>query len=241
MACAQQAAPAPASSDESVKVSKVRVARLSEVKGDAALDRSTGSGFEAAFSNLPITERSRLQTGMGRAEVEFEDGSTVRLAPFTLVEFSRLQLLPTGGKASTVTVIKGTAYVSLIPSYLVNTKGNDFLLDFGPDKLHLDPSDHIRVELDKAEARVVVLDGSGRIEGPFGSAKLAKKRTFTFNLASPTEPTITKSVQSAPLDKWDQGEAEIHQRNANTARLATNGGKHGAKPASTGMPHDIFR
>ena len=33
------------------------------------------------MANLPIVEKSRLQTGMGVAEVEFEDNSTLRLAP----------------------------------------------------------------------------------------------------------------------------------------------------------------
>jgi len=227
--------------DTPAECSKVRVVRLSEVRGDVALDHNLGKGFEAAFSNFPITEGSRLQTGMGRAEVEFEDNSTVRLAPFTLVEFSRLQLLPSGGKASTVAVLKGTAYVSLMPSYMVSTKGNDFLLSFGQEKLHLETSDHIRLQLDEAEARVAVLDGAGKVEGLFGSMKLSKKNTFTFNLANSAEPIATKHVQSAPLDKWDNSEAEIHKRNASTARSSSAVRKNVQKPASTGMPHDIFK
>jgi hypothetical protein len=217
--------------------SKVRIVRLSEVKGDVILDRNPGKGFETAFSNLPIIEGSRLQTGVGRAEVEFEDNSTVCLAPFTLIEFSRLQLLPSGGKASTVEVLKGTAYVSLMPSYLVSTKGNDFLLNFGQEKLHLKPSDHIRIEVDDAEARVAVLDGAGMAAGPFGSMKLSKKKTFTFSLANSGGPVATKHVHFEPLDKWDSIETEIHKRNA----IAGRSPGAGPKPRSTVMWHDLFK
>ena len=75
--------------------------RLSEVKGQVQLDRVTGKGFEGAMANLPIIEGSKLKTEDGVAEVEFEDNSTVRLAQNSVVEFPRLELLPSGAKAST--------------------------------------------------------------------------------------------------------------------------------------------
>src|ERR1035438_7559787 len=108
----------PAPSNE---VSKVRIVRLSEVKGDVQMDRDTGRGFERAMANLPIVEKSRLQTGTGVAEVEFEDNSTLRLAPDSLVEFTQLERLQAGTTASSVHLVKGMAFVSL-----VKTKGNEF-------------------------------------------------------------------------------------------------------------------
>jgi len=60
--------------------SKIRIVRLSEVKGEVQLDRQTGKGFENAMANLPVVEGEKLKTGNGVAEVEFEDNSTVRLA-----------------------------------------------------------------------------------------------------------------------------------------------------------------
>src|ERR1700747_2115759 len=66
----QNSAPASANS-------KVRIVRLSDVKGVVHLHRDTGRGFEQAMPSLPIVERTRLQTGAGVAEVEFEDNSTL--------------------------------------------------------------------------------------------------------------------------------------------------------------------
>jgi hypothetical protein len=106
---AQDAAPASAASNSH---SKIRIVRLSEVKGEVQLDRQTGKGFEPAMGNLPVVEGEKLKTGNGVAELEFEDNSTVRVAQDSMVEFPRLEMLPGGAKASTMTVLQGTVYVA---------------------------------------------------------------------------------------------------------------------------------
>src|SRR5664279_5898879 len=79
--------------------SKARIVRLSEVQGSVQIDRSAGEGFDKAFINLPLIEGSKLRTGKdGRAEVEFEDGSALRLAPNTEVNFLHLALGDDGQK-----------------------------------------------------------------------------------------------------------------------------------------------
>ena len=71
--------------------SHVRIVRLSDVKGTLALDRKTGLGFEQTMQNMPIVEGERLKTEDGYAEVEFEDNSTLRLAPDSQVDFRCLR------------------------------------------------------------------------------------------------------------------------------------------------------
>src|SRR5258708_31858985 len=95
-------------------VSKVRIVRLSEVKGQVQLDRNNGRGFEPAITNLPIVENSKLKTGEGVAEIEFEDNSSLRVAPDSIVEFPQLERMATGGTISTVHLVQGMAYVSLV-------------------------------------------------------------------------------------------------------------------------------
>src|SRR5712671_6980256 len=91
--------------------SKARIVRLSEVQGTVQIDRATGEGFDKAFINLPVIEGARLKTGKdGRAEVEFEDGSALRLAPGSEVDFTRLALGDDGQKLSTVQLVSGTLY-----------------------------------------------------------------------------------------------------------------------------------
>lgn len=202
--------------------SKVRIVRLSEVKGNVQLDRNIGRGFEEAMANLPIVEQSRLQTGVGVAEVEFEDNSTLRLTPDSLVEFPQLELLPSGAKVSTVTLLKGMAYVSL-----VNTKGNEFTLVFNQEKIHLQPSSRVRLQLQPTEASLAVLDGSALVEGPSGTTQIGKKKTFTFDLTNQNQPVEAKKVASDPFDAWDQHASDYHKAFSNLSSFGNSPNSYG--------------
>jgi FecR protein len=206
---------ATTTSEPSVPVSansKVRIVRLSEVKGEVQLDRQTGKGFEGAMANLPVTEGAKLKTGNGVAEVEFEDNSTIRVAPNSLVEFPRLELLPSGAKASGINVEQGLVYVSL-----VNTKGNEFSVKFGQQTVNLPPDSHVRVQLTSTEANLAVLHGDVQVEQPSGNTTVGKNKTATFNLASPSEPVIAKSVVDQPTDSWDKDAVQYHKSYANAS------------------------
>src|SRR5271165_6672042 len=87
--------------------SQARIVRLSDVQGSVQIDKNTGLGFENAFLNLPITQGTQLRTGAtGRAEIEFEDGSTLRLTPNTSVIFSTLAASDAGQHFSTVDLVE---------------------------------------------------------------------------------------------------------------------------------------
>src|SRR3954469_20605801 len=94
--------------------SNARIVRLSDVQGDVKIDRATGQGYEKAFLNMPITQGVKLwATKDARAEVEFEDGSTIHLTPDTIVAFADLSLRDSGAKVSTVDLKQGQAYFSV--------------------------------------------------------------------------------------------------------------------------------
>src|SRR5277367_357777 len=93
--------------------SQARIVRLSDVQGSVQIDKNTGMGFENAFLNLPITQGAQVRTrDNGRAEIEFEDGSTLHLAPNTSVDFSALSLSDAGKHVSVVNLVEGMAYVN---------------------------------------------------------------------------------------------------------------------------------
>ncbi len=213
------AAALPAQTAETHKTSdnasKVRIVRLSEVKGDVLMDRGIGRGFEPAMTNLPIVEQTRLQTAMGAAEVEFEDNSSLRIGPNSLVEFPKLERMPNGTTVSWARVVKGTAYVSLMKPSLVN----QFTLMFGAQSVQLPPSSHVRLEMATADARLAVLDGSLKVQGPAGEVEVAKKKTVTFNLATAGELTVDNHLASEPLDTWDKNSVGYHQRLAMVSSL----------------------
>lgn len=194
--------------------SKVRIVRLSEAKGVVRMDRGNGAGFEAAIPNLPIIEGNSLQTETGAAEVEFEDNSSLRIAPGSLIEFPKLERMPGGTTVSSVRVVKGMAYVSLM-----KTAGNEFNLLFGQQSIRLQPASHVRLRLEGDEAKLAVMDGSVEIEGPSGVMDVAHKKTVSFSLEDSSEPTVAREVESSPFDSWDKTSAEYHERFANMSGL----------------------
>jgi hypothetical protein len=103
---------------------------------------------------------------------------------------------------------------------LLNTK-DDFTVAFGQQKVHLDPSSHIRLQVEQSEAKLAVLDGSARVEGPSGTVEAAKKKTLVFNLADANAPVVAKNNSSDPFDSWDHDSAEYHKKYAAQSALAS--------------------
>jgi FecR protein len=179
--------------------SHVRIVRLSEVRGAVQLDRNTGGGFEATMQNMPIVEGARLRTADGFAEVEFEDNTTLRLAPNSLVEFPRLILHATGVHASTINLKKGLAYVSLS-----REKTNDFTVNLADRTLSVAPSTHLRLEMDDTKAEIAVLQGTATVAGSSVTTQVNKKQTLTLDLAGAAPPIMTGKVVSGRYDEWDR-------------------------------------
>lgn len=186
--------------------SHVRIVRLSYIEGGVTIDRNTGQ-FEKAIVNLPITEGAKLRTaGDGRAEVEFEDGSTMRLAPNTNVQFTKLSLQDSGGKLSTADVQNGTVYVDFAAA-----KHDQLTLLFGSSKTTLTQSAHLRVDAGEQGTSVAVFKGDVQVEGPSGSVQVKKNQTVSFDTGENAKAVLAKNIEPEPLDSWDKKQSEYHQ------------------------------
>ena len=233
---AQQTTPPAASSNETTAItssqstlpavadSQVRIVRLSDVQGEVQVDRNTGQGFEQALLNLPMVQGTRLRTGAGTAEVELEDNSTLRLAWYTQVEFSQLELRPSGTTVSTVTVDQGMVYVGLTRS-----TGNEFTLAFVGNKILLPPSSHVRLDIGDKWANLAVFKGDTHVEAPNGPITVGKDKTVTFSLVGPAEPQLVKGVTPWTFDYWDQAATDYHNRRVNSS-------SYGNSPYAYGLP-----
>jgi hypothetical protein len=188
--------------------SQARIVRLSDVQGSVKIDKNTGLGFENAFLNLPVTQGTELKTGTnGRAEVEFEDGSTLRLTPNTTVHFSALSLQDSGQRASAVDLVEGLAYV--------NWMGKDELnLSFAREKVTLDHAAHFRIDASPLAANLAVFKGEVNVVGPSGSLTVEKKKTVTFDPAENDKSTIASKVAEEPFDSWDKEAVSYHDQYA---------------------------
>jgi len=193
--------------------SQARVVRLSEVQGDVQVDRNAGQGLEKAFLNLPITQGVKLQTGKnGRAEVEFEDGSTLRVTPETVITFPQLSLRDSGAKVSTVHLQEGSAYVNFAGS-----KDDEFTLTFAHEKLALAHSAHLRLEMGDVDATLAVFNGEVQVQGDAGTVAVSKNHTAQFDLTDDDHYELAKSVEPDPFDAWDKEQNQYHQQYASNS------------------------
>jgi FecR protein len=188
--------------------SQARIVRLSQVDGDVQIDRNTGQGYEKAFINLPVTQGAKLRTGPdSRAEIEFEDGSTLRLTPGSLVEFPELARRDSGARASSVELQEGTAYLNF-----KGDKGGEFGLGFGRENLILTKPAHLRVELKDASATVAVFNGDVEVSGSSGKVEVEKKHSATFDLAGTSPYALANNLEPDPYDDWDKQQERYHQQ-----------------------------
>jgi hypothetical protein len=187
---------------------QARIVRLSDVQGNVKIDKNNGLGFESAFLNLPVTQGTELKTlSNGRAEIEFEDGSTVRLAPNSMVQFSTLGAEDTGKRISTINLVFGMAYVNWLGK-------DDFSLSFAQEKISLDRAAHFRVDTSMEIANLSVFKGDVSVAGPAGNVTVAKKKTATFNVADNDKYTLANNIKDDALDNWDKESIDYHQEYA---------------------------
>ena len=202
----------------------VRIVRLSQTRGQVQLDRNVDRGFEAAFTNMPITEHAQIKTAEGVAEIEFEDNSTLRLTPNTVVDFPQLRRTSSGSTLSAVHVTQGLVYVSL-----ANTKGNQFSLSYGQRQIALDPSAHIQLSVGATESRLAVLDGAVQLEDPSGAtvASVGKKHSLFLDPASTAPPASIAKMEKTPYDDWDKTATDYHKQYAKASAYGASSAFYG--------------
>ena len=184
---------------------QVRAVRLSEVTGQVDVYRNVGDSYENALLNLPITRGTELRTRAGLAEIEFEDDSTLRMTPDTIIEFTQLEIASSGVKQTTVNVDKGAIYVDL-----ARTAAHNFTLTFGHQRAVLNPGSRVRLYVIDQGASLAILKGKAQIVATSGLTAVEKRRTVNFVYEMPAKVIVVKNVP-APYDDWDEAAAAYHQ------------------------------
>jgi hypothetical protein len=201
LACALLALPAAADS-------QARIVRLSDVQGGVQIDKNSGLGFENAFLNLPITQGTQLRTREnGRAEIEFEDGSTLRVTPNSTVHFSTLGLSDAGKRISVVELVEGRAYVNWL-----GKSGDEFTLNSAQEKVELREAAHFRASNSSSMVEVASFKNELEVAGPSGAVKVEKKEMVTFDGNDNDKASPAKSFEEDTYDAWDKQSIEYHDQ-----------------------------
>ncbi len=186
--------------------SHVRIVRLSLVDGDVQLDKADGRGFGTAYVNMPIVHQSKLSARDGQAEVELEDGSSIRLTPDTIIAFNDLSLDNNGVRNTLVELQQGTAYFDIR-----HHDSDHFQIDFGRNHISLDKAARFRVNVDKHDFEVAVLSGEIEVENA-SNAEVAVKKGETIRLDGddPDRYYLAKGVDAENYDQWDNARVKWH-------------------------------
>jgi len=178
----------------------VRIVRLSFTSGDVQLDRSQGQGYERAIMNTPIVQGSRLWTRGedALAEVEFEDGSTLRLTPGCAVEFRELSLRGSGEKVSGVELVKGTAYFD------IRNRMGEFRVSFGGQEISVQHASRFRVFGDNGQFKIAVYNGDLNVRSVDHQIAVRNGETFSLDVSDPSRYNLAKSVAEGSYDDWNQ-------------------------------------
>lgn len=193
--------------------SHARIVRLSYIDGEVQLDRGDGHGFSRAFLNMPITEGVSLRTGDGaRAEVEFEDGSAIRLVPNTALNFARLSLRDSGAKITSVEMQAGDAYFDVRrrseDEFNVSVKGQEIQIPKGAE---------FRLQADSSQLVVAVYHGELQVSGADKSVKVSRNETLTFNLNGDQRYLVSKGANSDAYYGWNKERDSYRQNYANAS------------------------
>src|SRR5271166_5404939 len=131
--------------------------RLPESSTPSVLNSTVVLGVRrsALPSSNSISARPRSR------EIEFEDGSALRLTPNTTVEFSTLGVDDTGKRISMIHLVEGMAYVNWLGK-------DEFSMNFSRETIALDRAAHFRVESSPKSAQLAVFRGEANVEGPGG-------------------------------------------------------------------------
>jgi uncharacterized membrane protein YgcG len=195
--------------------SHARIVRLSYVDGDVELDKGDGRSFNTAYMNMPISHGWRLWARDGQAEAEFEDGSSIRLTPDTLVVFSDLSLDSNGGRRTSVELQQGTAYFDIR-----HRDQDSFQLVAGRDRIELSKSAHFRASAEKHQVELAVLSGEAQISnGSASGVAVRKGETIHFDDDDPSRYYLAKSIDADDYDKWDNERVKNHDEVVSTGSV----------------------
>jgi hypothetical protein len=202
--------------------------RLSFVDGQVKLAQGNQVLAAQAVANTPLFEGMQLTTAdNGKAEIQFEDGSVVRVAPDSMLTLQVLRGAGTGADAE-LTLNSGLAYFE----FQGGGQAVQMSVHFGASVATTSGFTDLRIAMDTPPGSVAVFSGNVHLQvGPSTTGTAAPVATdlhggesITLNAADPSHDTVAESIEPNSWDGWNSDRDE-----ALTAEAA----------AQTGVPENL--
>ena len=179
----------------------VRIVRLSLVQGDVQIDRNAENGWEQAINNMPIIGGARVYAAENaKAEIELEDGSSLRLVGPAQITFNQLSTSSKGNPVNLIQVDSGVVYVT------ARLRHHDDFRITGPtgEAFVIDRPSRLRFTVDEQTASLAMLDGEAVMQDGDRSAKVHSGETYNYVLGQPESAARQDTVPAEPDDSWNQ-------------------------------------
>jgi hypothetical protein len=184
-----------------------RAVRLSFVDGQVKLAQGNQVLAAQAVANTPLFEGMQLTTAdNGKAEIQFEDGSVVRIAPDSTLTLQVLRGAGTGADAE-LTVNSGLSYFE----FQGGGQAGQMSVHFGSSVATTSGFTVLRVAMDSPPGNLAVFSGNVHLQvGPSPAATSAPVATdlhggesITLNAADPNQYTVAESIEPNSWDAWN--------------------------------------
>ncbi|HUY13475.1 MAG TPA: FecR family protein [Terriglobia bacterium] len=182
---------------QSERLSHVRVVRLSFVQGTVTVRGAGTTQWAKGLVNSPIQEGFSLATApKSFAEVEFENGSTIRLGELSRIDFTELALTPQGDKINHLAFDQGYATFHFLPEH-----NDDYQVKTADATLTPHGKSEFRTDFEQGKLRVEVFSGHVDVAAPHAAERIGKDKVLAYNTASGKPFDLTHGIQK---DQWDQ-------------------------------------
>ncbi|HKE32782.1 MAG TPA: DUF6600 domain-containing protein [Candidatus Angelobacter sp.] len=181
--------------------SHVRIVRLSYAEGQVQVAHRQGIGYENATMNIPIVEGDQIRTSDdGWAEIQIEDGSTIRVAPESQITFFALGRYSSGGTITEVDLDQGEAEFKVKAhddsTFRVNVRQRVLLLKHsGRFRVTSTNSNPLELVVWKGEVGVINSDDNEEVS-------VKKNEDFVIDPNDFGRYDLEQTAQADELDHW---------------------------------------
>ncbi len=181
-------------------ISHARVVSLSLCEGTVIVRRPGSPKWARATVNTPIQEGVSIATAKHSfAEVQFENGSTVRLGELSRIDFEQLALAPHSGHVSHLTLDVGFVTINVI-----RERHDEYVLNASGASLTPHGKTEFRTDLSHGHLRTEVFSGHVQATDSNQSEKLGKNHVLSYDYRANVAFQVTDTIQMDEWDKWIQ-------------------------------------
>jgi len=205
-----------------------RAARLSSVDGQVQIVQDNQVIADQALANTPLFEGSQVVTSDdGRAELQFDDGSVVRISPNSSLTLSVLRTQGGAGEAELV-LESGLGYFELQGE----GSANHIRVRFADTLVIASGFSVLRINLDKMPGEVAVFSGNAHVErGSALALDLHGGESVALNGPDPTRYNLEESIEPDSWDSWNADRDQVLTSEAANSTGAANNLANDNSPA----------